>query len=241
MSISPQTLRRHGLRRPAPAEKPGRPITNPDDLTSTLWSCELTGWPSGHRGTRDAALIVAVASKTAGGLGLTRIAARALTLNDLAAHINTAAKTDPPRTCPACALWRWVMLADLNLSWGRAAVRQHLTINRPQTTVHVCQTPAPVPDGTGVWWAFCSIDQHGWTDDWKPMSSRAITTVISRRRTAPKVNDDTVFVRPRNEGLTTAAAFDALDNMNDRIEAACAAADAVNARVETALADIARH
>lgn len=236
MSYAPSTIKRAGLRRRTRIEAPGRPITSIDDLTRAVWSCEITGWPSGYRGTRDAALLVAVASKTTGALGLTRKQARALTLSELAANIHTVERTDPPRTCPRCVLWRWVTLADLNLTWGRGAVRQHLTINRPLTSVHVCDTPAPTPDGTGGWWAFCSIDQHGWSEDWKPMSARAITTVIARRRTGNPVTDEPRFTKPVPDSMDTAAAVAALDEMNDRIEAACAAADEVNARVAAALA-----
>lgn len=201
------------------------------DLTAALASCPTAGFPTGYRGRRDAALLVAVAPVELGGCGLTRKQARAVTGVELPRLWQAAGLHQNPRTCPRCAINRWAALLATSTKWGRGVIRDFL--NAPGPPGHVCASGPPAGDLTR-WFAFCHIDQYGWCTDYKPMSGRAVTAVVAKHATAPPVVDPEPTRLPVERGHAAEAIAD-LDEMADMIDAVCDEADRINARVAAAL------
>lgn len=146
--------------------------------------CPTRGWPDGFTGRRDAVLVVLVEV-----LGHSRDRARRLTPDVITVtghglRIGSRAvpETDDPRSCPGCALVRWLEVCDLADGLGRALARRMLTSAIPPgpTDPH-----AHLP-GHQRWreapWLVTGIDQHGRRRDDEPLSSRAVTARLAAAR-----------------------------------------------------------
>lgn len=217
-------------------------------LGAALARCEVGGWPSAVRGRRDAFLLVAI-----GLVGLTRSQAVRLSVDDITWPTRPTS-LDPIRIkgkaieptpgaadCPACAVTRWLRVATEQNRWGRSSVRQMLATHPSTATSHDC-ADGPPQGWREVWQLAPAVDQHGWFADWRPMSTRAVSTVLATRladRTVrptppPEVErpewDDYEPDETRPQ-VTDEAELWAL------LEEKVAAADAANSRIDAILAD----
>jgi hypothetical protein len=220
----PQTPRETAC---APAWDVDRPLLS---VGESLRRCPSAGWPEAYRGRRDAWLLVLLSPTDTGGRGLSR--SQAVNLQPADVSLDFATHDDPAR-CPKCVAVRWLHVVGLEHRWSRSTVRSHLaTVNVfPQ---HVCDQQ-PDEQWRSAWTLAPAIDRHGWPTDWRPMTPRAVTEVLRRRRdsAAPLVSlpptpaqKDPAPERVRDH---TATALD--------LDVVARSADAVNARVKALLDD----
>lgn len=208
-------------------------------------ACPARGWPAGFTGRRDAFLVVLTRV-----LGYPHHAARGITGED----IDTAGEdvirirgavvptSQNPRGCPRCAVARWLAVLDQADGIGRDHARKCLRTAPAPTAAageHV-HTHAEPQGWRRAGQLLPAIDQHGWIDDYQPLSLRSITT---RLRRAEHRDPDTATEppvpqpRPATPGLVCDDA--ALSALLDDVETGAADLDA---RIEAVLAeDAARH
>jgi len=146
-------------------------------------ACATRGWPAGLVGRRDAFLIVATEV-----LGYPHHAARQLHPTDLTVPTTGAADESvpwlqgqavpgygDPRSCPACAVVRWLDILGVADGLGRGSARMTLTAADAPTPASPHQH---IESGPARWRGAAvllpAIDRHGWLDDYRPISIRAI-------------------------------------------------------------------
>lgn len=166
---------------PGPAWRSGQPWLG---LHQALTQIPHTGWTSGLRGRRDAFLLVGIS------LGLTRTEAHRLTPETISTDPEqgltiaerTVPTSDDPRSCPRCAVTRWLNTLGLYRKWGRAVVRAQLIRDKHAEQIHVCDQPV----GEKEWRLFPvllpGIDVHGWIDEYQGMSTRAVSAILAHRQ-----------------------------------------------------------
>ncbi len=151
-------------------------------------ACATRGWPAGIAGRRDAFLIVLTES-----LGYPHRAARQLSPADITkpssgptGEVVPSLQGRPvpscgdPRTCPACAVVRWLDILGVADGLGRGSAR---------TALAAADAPTPAsphqhtPSKPGRWRAAAvllpAIDRHGWLDDYRPISTRTFRTRLA--------------------------------------------------------------
>jgi hypothetical protein len=159
---------------------------------SLIAACPTSGWPSGFHGRRVAFLIVLTKV-----LGYTTTQARQLRTGDIdpdpissPISIHTAVgprirgsavpTSDDPRSCPACAVVRWLETLGAAEGLGRGSARMHLHAAQPTTPTsphnHTITSPHRWRQATQL---LPAIDRHGWIEDYRPMSTRSITTRLA--------------------------------------------------------------
>ena len=216
--------------------------------------CPTRGWPTGRWGRRDAFLIVLTEV-----LGYTHPQARALRPDDLtpptsggaAAAVLLAGQTVPtdhdPRSCPACAVTRWLEVLGLADGLGRGSARMALTAAHAPTATSTHQHRGEDPArwrGAAV--LLPAIDRHGWHDDYRPMTTRSIRTRLARaaqraRAESPQPTPDTPVEDAAGSAAPAAGERGRseleLDQVLTMLDDLAADADALNARIQALLAD----
>lgn len=208
-------------------------------LSQSLGRCPTSGWPHAVPGRRDAWLVVLTRH-----LRMSRLnAARQRGRNVL--RIVEALPTDHvDDVCLRCVVKRWVEVVATQSLWSRASVRELVwprsglafgTAARPcdggcgdierlmdQVPAHAIMAPA--------------IDRHGWWADWRPMSARAVTNVLAAR--CQPLGEEPALDETLCDPVTAeqqASDHEFTDETFDRLDAAMARADEVNARLEALL------
>ncbi len=152
-------------------------------------ACATRGWPAGLPGRRDAFLIVLTET-----LGYPHRAARALSPADITepsagptgeAAPRLAGRAIPsgsdPRSCPACALVRWLDILGVADAPTPTGPHQHTGSEPARWRAAAVLLPA--------------IDQHGWLDDYRPISTRTIRTRLAHA-SGRAGTDDLLTERP---------------------------------------------
>ncbi len=154
------------------------------------------GWPAGLTGRRDAFLIVLTES-----LGYSNRAARGLSPADITEPTcglggeslpclqgQAVPGCGDPRSCPACAVVRWLDILGVADGLGRGSARTALTAADAPTPASPHQHTGSGPArwrGAAV--LLPAIDRHGWLDDYRPLSTctiRARLALASGRASA---------------------------------------------------------
>jgi len=219
-------------------------------------ACPTRGWPHGLHGRRDAFLVVLTV-----GLALSYPAARALTpaavvvdtttdpptggaVDDVVAIAGQVVPTDvDPRACPACAVVRWLDILGTLDGLGRGSARMDLVAAHAPThdTPHTHRPRAP-HRWRGAATLLPAIDQHGWLDDYRPITARTIRTRLARAaaRSTHSVAEEAVLppgipsASPNASSLPTPAR-PALDEVLAVLDSVADDADALNARIQALL------
>ena len=187
--------RRAGYLLSRPADGPAAPA--PPRPAHHRWTeagpliaaCPSRGWPHGLHGRRDAFLVVATVA-----FGLSPAAARALHPDGVTlAALSGADARDPvalagqdvptapdPRACPACAVVRWLDTLGVLDGQGRGSARMDLTAaHAPTRDSHHQHLPRTPHRWHGTAILLPAIDQHGWHDDYRPLTTRTIRTRLA--------------------------------------------------------------
>lgn len=151
-----------------------------------IGGCPSRGWPRGFTGRRDAYLVVLIDV-----LGHTHDRARRLTPADvtvggdgLRIDGDAVPASSDPRTCPTCAVVRWLEVCDLVDDLGRAIAREILTAaSTPALTSAHVHRPGH-RRWEGVPWLASSIDRHGRLNETEPLSARSMRTRLALARAA---------------------------------------------------------
>lgn len=206
---------------------------------ASLARCPVYGYPMGVRGRRDAWLIVLTRV-----LRLTRAQAVAVDPDDLPGILDQIpAPARDEDACLRCVAARWLDVATTADQWSRASVRQRVWPTSGQNTWRGSDRPCdgaceqPIPALSTGWVLAPAVDQHGWWTEWRPMSTRTLTTILS-------VRCDPLFVdlTPEPEAplhdpmLGPARMFD--ETTFERLDEVCATADEVNERMRRILDDV---
>lgn len=201
-------------------------------VSDSLSRCPSAGWPGAYSGRRDAWLLVLLSPTQTGGLGLTRGQAVGLQPKDVSLDLTV---DDDPTKCPKCVAVRWLHVVGLEHRFGRSSVRS-FTSTVSAVPHHVCDRE-PDPEWRTAWTLAPAIDRHGWATDWRPMTTRAVTTVLRQRRdlAAPLV------VAPTRSGSATQTqrirSKATVEELLDDLDVVGAAADELNARISALLDD----
>ncbi|BBG05713.1 MULTISPECIES: hypothetical protein [Pseudonocardia] len=215
-----------------------------------LAACPTRGWPHGLHGRRDAFLIVATI-----GLDLSHRDARALlpdavtvagsggeNPDDQVSVADQDMPTDPdPRACPACAVVRWLDTLGVLDGLGRGSARMDLTAaHTPTRHSHHQHHPRTPQRWQRAAILLPAIDQHGWHDDYRPITTRTIRTrlaLAAHRATSsvtapgtPSRGDREANASPTPE-TTTPPAPQSLDEVLTLLDGVADDADALNARI----------
>ena len=210
-------------------------------VDTSLARCPAFGWPLGVAGRRDAWLVVATRV-----LRLPRPHAVGLRLHDLSTLLDRLPEPAHGRPCLRCVAQRWLDVVQTYEQWSRSAVRGKVYTRPPGTwspavigsavpcdgsCEHLPVLLSVIPRHTVV---SPAIDRHGWWTDWRPLSPRALTTILSTRcdLSAPVVaafDDPMELFRPPLGEFS--------DTTFDRLDAAIDAADAINSRLEALLTE----
>lgn len=227
-----------------PPPRPRRPRwTEPAPMIA---ACPTRGWPHGLHGRRDAFLVVLIAE-----LALSYPAAQALTPAAIGAGevVTIEGRVIPsgtdPRSCPACAVVRWLDILGTLDGLGRGSARMELVAAHAPTTdtshAHRTRAPHRWRDAATL---LPAIDQHGWLDDYRPITARTVRTRLARaaaRSAEPVLGGETPPdpspVRARSEGPPTMPTAPTLDEVLALLDDVADDADALNARIQ-ALLDI---
>jgi len=201
-----------------------------------------THWPHLLRARRDAYLMVLLAPTCpvddgGGGLGLSRGAALDLAPAGLRPLRDRIQVADDPASCPACAVHRWLHVAGLYAAWSLASVRS-LVNTRLDLDTHACghmpgvgaglRAADPEPEWETARTLLPAIDQHGAFDFWRPMSTRAVTSILALRTTEalyaapPAAEHDREPLAPVDRHFTddeVREVFDEADEVNARLKA----------------------
>jgi hypothetical protein len=145
-------------------------------------ACPTRGWPAGFAGRRDAFLIVLTRV-----LGHSHSAARAVTAADIDIGYglirirgDTIPTTDDARTCPRCAVARWLAALDEADGLAGRTLADELSTARAPTAESGHGHAVPE---AGHWRAtgplLPPIDRYGWRRDPKPLSRCSIGTRLA--------------------------------------------------------------
>ena len=157
------------------------------------------------------------------------------------ARANAVPTSDDPRTCPACAIVRWLDILGVADGLGRGSARMHLT---DATTPTALSPHHHTPTHPARWRRAAqllpAIDRHGWIDDYQPLSTRSIHT----RLTLVTGPHDYPHAEPRDHAsasTTPAPPTHTLDEVLRLLDQVADDADAVNRRIQALLAADAPH
>ncbi len=230
-------------------------------VTRALWppsraACATRGWPAGLAGRRDAFLIVLAES-----LGYPHRTARGLRPADI-----TEPPAGPPggavpclqgravpgggdpRTCPACAVARWLDILGVADGVGRGSARMALTAADARTPTSPHQhTPSEPARWRAAAVLLPAIDRHGWLDDYRPVSTRAIRTRLALAAgradtegllteppdTPPEATDPAATTAPTGPARPAPELHEVLTLLDDLAEDA----DALNTHIQALLDD----
>lgn len=216
-------------------------------LDAALRGCPRSGWPDGYRGRRDAWLLLLTR-----GLRMTRTQVVQLRGCDIdhegSRHDRTGRGSRPlvvgghqlgaatcTAVCPSCVAARWLRCIEQEHRWGRSAVRE-LLLQVPGAAPTEHDHNAPQLPGFAV--LAPAIDRHGWATDWRPMTTRAVTSVLAARHAPDQLASPSVAA-----GITPQATSELSRPFDrttfDRMDAACRRADEVNQRIAALLDDTA--
>lgn len=211
------------------------------DLDSALARCAVFGWPYAVPGRRDAWLLVSTRL-----LRMPRHRAAGMRARDLPAVIALLPQPRHGHTCSRCVAKRWLEVVDIQAAWSRVSVRAHVW-RRPAQTWSPPLVGSALPcdggcDGLerlaqslpGHTVVVPAIDKHGWWNDWKPVSTRAVTAILAHR--GDPYGDVLPPEEPPVEALDPVSEFD--ETTLDRLDEVMSAADEVNARLEKILAEL---
>lgn len=238
-----------------PADQPGgdQPNTDPDP-GQMIAACPTRGWPHGFTGRRDGFLIVLTRV-----LGHTHTHARRIQPADLSTSTDhrgdgagvgwrVAGRVVPasadPRTCPSCAVTRWLEILGIADGLGRGSARMHLaTAHAPTPRGTHRHTVAGPPRWRQAAQLLPAIDRHGWIDDYQPLSTRAIhtrLTLAGNRALDPEPGHAGTHTRPHPEPAqparrTRPAAT--LDEALTILDQVAHDADTLNRRIQALLAE----
>ena len=232
----------------APPSAPARLRPNPALMIA---ACPTRGWPDGLWGRRDAFMIVLTehlghAHQAARELRPDQLTLRGDDQQPISVAGSAVAHGDDPRSCPACAVLRWLDILGVADGLGRGSARMALTAARAPTAACPHESaPAGPTRWRGAPILLPAIDRHGWHDDYRPMTTRAIRArlALAAQRTTSDPAKDAVETpaQPRRSdepgsigGARTGLALDeVLAVLDDLAEDA----EALNARIEALLAD----
>ncbi len=194
----PATMARRVARSPPRTAAPAICSPAPTPGLLMIAACATRGWPAGLTGRRDAFLIVLTEI-----LGYPHRAARQLRTADIAEPTTgppgesvpclqgrPVPSSGDPRTCPACALVRWVDILGVADGLGRGSTRMALAVaDAPTPTGPHQHTPTEPARWRGAAVLLPAVDRHGWLDDYRPISTRTIRTRLglASGRTGPDV------------------------------------------------------
>lgn len=238
--IRPAAIQRRILsrRRPDVWSVPERSWASIDN---SLARCPAYGWPVAVAGRRDAWLLVATRV-----LRLPRAHAVGLRVRDLPGHLARLPEVLHGKPCHRCVSLRWLDVVKTYEQWSRAAVRSQV-YTRPAGTWSpaIIGSAVPCDDSCGRLEQVLAdvpahtvlapaIDRHGWWTHWRPMSPRALTTVLALRCDPYAAPAD-----PQADPLELfqPAVRDFDDTTFERLDAAIDAAGEVNRRLEALLAE----
>lgn len=227
------------------------------DPQQLLAACPARGRPDGLVGRRDAFLIVLLAV-----LGHTVTQARQLAPADIQPPADgygtgvairvrghTAPTTTEPGTCPACAVYRWLDILGTADGLGRGSAHMQLAAASAPTPAdpHTHTLPDP-PRWRRSAQLLPAIDQHGWLNDNRPLSTRAITT---RLALAASRNFEPAATATATGPMTAPTAsphppstgklVHSLDQVLTRLDQVADAADTLNARIQSLLSNTIDH
>lgn len=202
-----------------------------------------TNWPHLLRARRDAYLMVLLGPPEQGGLGLSRAAAvglrpaRLMQIRDqIGVSTEGAGAHGGPASCPACAVHRWLHVAGLYADWSLASVRS-LVNTRLDLENHSCGhlpgLPNMAADDPEPGWIdsktlLPAIDQYGAFDLWRPLTTRAVTSILALRTaeaiyaTPPAPEEEREPLAPVTRHFTgdeVEDIFDEADEVNRRLKA----------------------
>jgi hypothetical protein len=219
-------------------------------------ACPTRGWPTGLAGRRDAFLIVLTET-----LSRPHSAVRELRPADI--HVPTGDGDDEglprvagqavptgndPRTCPTCAVARWLEVLGTADGLGRGSARMHLAAAHAPTATSTHQhVPSEPARWRGAAVLLPAIDRHGWHDDYQPMTTRSIRSRLAaaaqRAQTSDPLGGPTdaasgatgspagnTAVGPAQTGPDLNDVLGLLDDLADN-------ADALNTRIQALLDD----
>lgn len=236
----------HGLNDPDGAPGLARPRrgpwrTGPDWLTlgEALRRLPTVGWPSALHGRRDG-FLVAVAAV----LKLTRSQLRRLGPADVELASGTVrvcgASVDPDMAdslaCPACAVTRWLRVLSAATGGGRSGP-QRLLMSASQFAAdrgHDCAEPVP-PGWKASNQLLPAIDRHGWIDDFRPISTRQISSILRQRQARDQAEPTTVARQPMGRTSVPRREPYAEERFDDLLESLEAKVDQLAAQVERVL------
>jgi len=237
----------------APRPAPERPRPEPGLMIA---ACPTRGWPAGLTGRRDAFLIVLTET-----LGYPHRAARGLRPAEITEPTpvpggeavprlagRAVPSSDDPRTCPACAVARWLDILGLADGLGRGSARTALAAADAPTPASPHQhTPTEPARWRGAAVLLPAIDRHGWLDDYRPLSTRTIRTRLahaSRRASTDDLPGEPPDTPPAatDPAATTAPTPPArpapeLDEVLTLLDDLADDADALNTRIQALLED----
>ena len=212
-------------------ERPTPGVERPD-CGPMIASCPTRGWPEGFAGRRDAFLIVLT-----GVLGYSHTLARQLRAADIETDTvlrlggRAVPTTEDPRTCPACAVVRWLEVLGMADGLGRGSAHMHLSAASALTSTSPhSHTLTGSPRWRRAAQLLPAIDQHGWIEDYRPLSSRSISTrlaLATSRNPCPDPGPPAA-VELTPSDLTLEEILALLDQVADD-------ADALNARIQALL------
>ena len=215
-------------------------------------ACPTRGWPTGFTGRRDAFLIVLTET-----LGYPHRVARELRRPDITVDAaddearpviagEAVPSSDDPRTCPACAVVRWLEVLGIADGLGRGSARMALVAaDAPTVTSAHQHVPSEPSRWRGAAVLLPAIDRHGWHDDYRPMTTRAIRARLAGagaragtgdvldepRGASPEVPDSAALAS--TSGSVEAAAE--LDEVLTMLDDLADDADALNIRIQALL------
>lgn len=235
----------------APMARPRRRGPDPGLMIA---ACATRGWPCGFAGRRDAFLIVLTET-----LGYPHRSARELRPSDIHLPLGAGADDearpviagqavptgDGPRTCPACAVVRWLQVLGIADGLGRGSARMALSAADAPTAASAHQhIPSEPARWRGAAVLLPAIDRHGWHEDYRPMTTSAIRArlarVAERVTTADPLGETPgpppAPARAAATGSQETRPVPELDEVLSMLDDLANDADALNTRIQTLLA-----
>jgi len=212
-------------------------------------ACATRGWPAGLTGRRDAFLIVLTEI-----LGYTHRAARALSPADITEPSagptgesvpclagRAVPSSGDPRTCPGCAVVRWLDMLGVADGLGRGSARMALTAADAPTPASPHQhTPNDPARWRGAAVLLPAIDRHGWLDDYRPITTRTIRTRLAhaaeRAATGDVPGEPPAATHPAT-ATGPARSAPELDEVLTLLDDLAEDVDALNTRIQALLED----
>jgi hypothetical protein len=146
-------------------------------------ACPTRGWPVGLTGRRDAFLVVLLEV-----LGHTHRQVQRLTSDEVDAgdgtiriRGRTVPESDDVRTCPRCAVARWLSVLDHPDPIGRShAYTRIATARTPRPGDEHRHHPGDPTRWRAAPYLAAAIDQHGWINGKRPLSRSSIGTRLQQ-------------------------------------------------------------